>query len=829
MRRICAIAVGMAVAGAACAAQFEGAELAPGNVNAKDLTKLAKVEKVAESPIVVVDREGAARMTIVRADDRAADWAAKQLRATIEEMTGVKLAIIVERAGKLVPNAPAFYVGAVSAAEKAGLKAPTDKPAAFSVVTKDGSVYFLGRSDYAVTDWCERELGARYYWPEVLGGGKNAKTVHGKCVVKTKGLAVHPCAWTDGPVFGARDNWPYEGQDWNRWAKGGTEHRGGVNVHAPHGWWKETNALDHVEIFALNVDGKRPTSPLLCYGNPKSLAYYEMRTAEGIKAWNDYQAAKEAAAPKDKGKVKFKDPAGGILNYAKKVVTISQWDCGVSCACEYCKKLFDEKLGGAGSGSPIIWGYFTKEYAKWLKKNYPDWKIAILPYVNTCDVPPGLDLSAEGNVEAELCTMPGLAMMKNEACKKHEEDLIRQWVKCTGNPVYNWHYTCWPAEYTAAPYVYGETVKRHYQDMRECLVGSFLNGGYDQARFSLSIYVWMRVLWNPDVDVQALYDEFAKRMFGAAARPMRKLIQMQEAGWNRQWRSNICSVKNVYEISYPPADVQKMKDLLAEAEKLAAGDEKASARLAWYKSGFEKFFQESEQNASGVAFPKLSMKKAATPPKLDGKLDDACWATAEALPFVAAQSNWGGRADWDKTHDPKKPADYATDIKIVWVAGEGVVLGFRCTEPQTSAMKAGVEGDVWDQDNVEVFIDASGAGEGHYYHILADAYGRIDFNATTEWKPKGLVCKTSIDKGFWTMELFVPFSDLEKFPNRQLPTTSANGCRWNGNLIRFRVGDCKLPKEQRAEGSHSEISRLNTRFNKWNKDPAAFSEWQFVE
>ena len=345
MRRICAIAVGMAVAGAACAAQFEGAELAPGNVNAKDLTKLAKVEKVAEPPIVVVDREGAARMTIVRADDRAADWAAKQLRATIEEMTGVKLAIIVERAGKPVPNAPAFYVGAVSAAEKAGLKAPTDKPAAFSVVTKDGSVYFLGRSDYAVTDWCERELGARYYWPEVLGGGKNAKTVHGKCVVKTKGLAVHPCAWTDSPVFGARDNWPYEGQDWNRWAKGGTEHRGGVNVHAPHGWWKETNALDHVEIFALNVDGKRPTSPLLCYGNPKSLAYYEMRTAEGIKAWNDYQAAKEAAAPKDKGKVKFKDPAGGILNYAKKVVTISQWDCGVNCACNYCSKLYDEKLG----------------------------------------------------------------------------------------------------------------------------------------------------------------------------------------------------------------------------------------------------------------------------------------------------------------------------------------------------------------------------------------------------------------------------------------------------------------------------------------------------
>ena len=795
---------------------YEGVDLAPDDVEAHDLTPLADLLDCPGEPIVVVDKDGIARLSIVRAYGRDEEWAAKQLQTTIFEMTGVKPAIVVERSkDKPATNSPAFFIGATAAAEKAGLAAPTDNKGAFAVTAKDGSVYFLGRSDYAVTDWCERELGVRYYWPEQLAGDKNAKMVYGKCTVKTKGLAVRPRAWTDRPVFGARDNWPYESYDWNRWAKGGAEHRGGVNVHAPHGWWKETNALDHVEIFALNVDGKRPTSPLLCYGNPKTLEYYKMRIRKAI--------AEKTADPK------ARDSSGGIVNFDKKVITVSQWDCGVYCACEHCKKLFDEKLGGLGSGSPIIWGYFTKELAKWVKREYPDWMISILPYCNTCLVTPGVDFTAEGNVEAELCTMPGVAMMKNKRCKQYEEDMIRAWEKCTGRKVLNWHYSCWPAEYTAAPYVYGETIKRHYQDMRHDVVGSFLNGGYDQARFSLSIYVWMRCLWNPDVDVQAIYDGFAERMFGKAAKPMRKLIRMQEEGWNRQWNSNLCSVKNVYGISYPPADVQKMKDLLAEAEQLAAGDEKASARLAWYKSGFEKFFQESEQNASGVAFPKLSMKKAATPPVLDGKLDDACWGTAESLPFVSAQSNWSGVPGWEKTHDPKKPADYATDVKVVWVAGEGVVFGFKCTEPQSSAMKAGVEGDVWDQDNIEVFIDASGAGEGHYYHILADAYGRMKHKATTEWKPMGIVCKTFIGNGFWSMELFVPFSDMEKFPNRQLPTTSANGCLWNGNMIRFRVGDCKLPKEKRAEGSHSEISRLNTRFNKWNKDPAAFSDWQFVE
>ena len=789
---------------------------------------LAKVtEKTVGGDPVTLVKDGKPQFAIVwdkmrelatRGGSRPSATPATQLLAeTFEAATGTRPPVVKETAAKPVKG-PAIFVGDTAAAKAAGLAAPADNPEAFRVVTKDGSVYLLGPCGYAAYDWCERQLGARYYWPDrpndnIKHRKEGTNEVYGLSTIATKGLKVRPVDYDDRPVFGYRIHWPYGGSSYTAFAKEGGAHRGGVQVHCPF-WGRDKDAQKHPGIYAMDAEGKRLPKDLLCYGNPETLEYFKWRLEEELA-----------------GRMKC-----GFYNPRNKVVTVSQADCSVYCECEHCKKLFRPECGSSGDASPAIWGYFTKRFAKWLKETHPDLKIAILPYHNTCDVPMDpddptkmLDLSPYGNVEAELCTMPGLAMMKNEACKKHEEDLIRQWVKCTGNPVYNWHYTCWPAEYTAAPYVYGETVKRHYQDMRECVVGSFLNGGYDQARFSLSIYVWMRVLWNPDVDVQALYDEFAKRMFGAAARPMRKLIQMQEAGWNRQWRSNICSVKNVYEISYPPADVQKMKDLLAEAEKLAAGDEKASARLAWYKSGFEKFFQESEQNASGVAFPKLSMKKAATPPKLDGKLDDACWATAEALPFVSAQSNWGGRADWDKTHDPKKPADYATDIKIVWVAGEGVVFGFKCTEPQTSAMKAGVEGDVWDQDNVEIFIDASGAGEGHNYHILADAYGRVDFNATTEWKPKGLVCKTSIDKGFWTMELFVPFSDLEKFPNRQLPTTSANGCRWNGNLIRFRVGDCKLPKEQRAEGSHSEISRLNTRFNKWNKDPAAFSEWQFVE
>ena len=801
-----------------------------GDVNARDLTKLTTVTWLKGEPVTVV-RKGVAEIPwIVYRNDGDCKWAAEQVRNTIKEMTGAELKLVAEwynpdgSCKKELPNAPAIYVGDVAAARKAGLAAPTTHKEAFRVTVKDGSIYLLGKAAFAATDFCERYLGARFYWPmkpNELYGTKGTNFIYGKCTVKTSDITVKCVDWSDQPKFAYRDNWPYEGNVWNRWGKGGNSHRGGVAVHAPHGWWKEADAKDHVEIFALSTDGKRPNSPLLCYGNPKTVEYYEKRTEEGIKAYNTY------ISNKDPKKGRFKDPAGGILNYANKVVTISQWDCGVECACEYCKKLYDEKLGSSGSGSPIIWGFFTKQYAKWLKANHPDWMISILPYINTCDVPPDpndpskpLSLKEEGNVEAMLCTMPGLAMLKNKECKAAEEKLIRQWIECTGNPVLNWHYSCWPAEFTSAPYVYGETIQKHYKDLEKELVGTFINGQYEAPRMQLSAYVWMRCLWNPDVDVKAIYDGFCNRMFGKAAGKMRQLVALQESCWNRQWGSNMCSAKNVHQISYPTNDVAKMVKLLDESQALAKDDEQASARIAWYRTGFERFFKESEDMASGAAFEPLKMKKASRPPVIDGKLDDPCWATAEESLMVNAR---------DKVN---KTPPYRSAAKIVWYPGEtgGITVGFDFEEPATFAMKQGVAGDSWGQDNIEIFLDPSGSADGHFYQLVVDATGRYtSYTDGIEWKPAGVKAAAFIGEGKWSMEVFIPFSDLKNFPKVALPTTSANGIVWIGNLNRWRVGDRCLPKEKQLKDSKMCWTRLFTRYSGWNKDPAAFGPLPFVE
>ena len=100
-------------------------------------------------------------------------------------------------------------------------------------------------------------------------------------------------------------------------------------------------------------------------------------------------------------------------------------------------------------------------------------------------------------------------------------------------------------------------------------------------------------MWNPDLDVEAVYDSFAERMFGPAARPMRRLIALQEGGWSRRWMGEKASDGNVYGISYPPWTVREMKALLESAERLAADDPESARRVRRYASAFGDFFEDA--------------------------------------------------------------------------------------------------------------------------------------------------------------------------------------------------------------------------------------------
>ena len=400
---------------------------------------------------------------------------------------------------------------------------------------------------------------------------------------------------------------------------------------------------------------------------------------------------------------------------------------------------------------------------------------------------------------------------------------MRQWQKVTGNPVQNWHYICWPADSTCAPYVFGETAVKFYREMKGVICGSFLNGGYPVDRLGLSAYVWVRAMWNPGFEAKAVYDEFAKRFFGPAAEKMRKVIDLQEKGWQRQWKHVSVASKNVFGVSYPRTEVEEMEKLIEESKKLLKGDELYERRLAYYAKPFERFFKESFEYANNKAFSPLLMRKAAELPTIDGDLSDPCWKLAEPLDGTLSGVDGNGKPGEDLT--PK----YPLKVQAVWTP-EGVVLGITCMEPTPDKLqKTHAAGDYWGNDNLEIFIDPTGDQEGVYGKIWVDCVNQMLVipGKGGKWKPTGVRSGVKINADSWTVELYVPFSDAKFFEGAKIPGTQG-GMHWNGNVCRQRIADAWV-KENRTPGSHWEMQRLYTRFSNWNADPNAFGEWKFVE
>jgi hypothetical protein len=712
--------------------------------------------------------------------------AIQDLQTHLEKVTGAKLPIVAAPS-----NGMASLIVAIQPDDQALFPKPVG-PEGFAVKTGPDSVSLAGQDEpgaaWAIYDFLERAVGVRWYWPE----HQKTNTWTGTYLPHTPTLTVAPAHWTDAPAFRMREIWPSGGPRIGAADLGGLHRRlrsfnswpVKLIVHAPHGWdslYKETRP----EIFQLRADGQRDFS-MLCYGNPATLKTYLDQIERQLAS---------TSAP---------DRATGILN--GKSVTVSPADIPVSCSCKDCQALWNANGGPYGTASHIL-GTFVSRLAKEVKTRWPDLTVIFLPYKNYTYAPEGIAFT--DNVEIQICGMPGLALYKEPAINASEQANIDAWHRLTGRRIQNWHYSCWPEDRTLAAYLFPKTITTHYRANRDKTVGSFINGERNHwQRQHVSLYVWMKTLWNPDFDATEALDAFVKNMYGPAAVAMKIVIGMQIAGWeDSRWPDAGFSPKSIYEISYPRTKVQLMEKMLADAFLAAKDDPLVTRRLEYAAGPLREFFKQSEEHASGAGLKTLNLLQAADDPVIDGKLDDTAWAGTEPLPFVMAQNR------------EKPQPRFPTTVQAVWTR-RGVTFGFRMTEPETAKLMKDIGPEtrdaslIWWNDNVELFLDVMG-NQTDYYQIIVNASGSIaDFHGKdASWNGEGLKAAAFVGDGFWSLEVYVPYS---AFPAVKGPAT---GIAWYGNFTRHRVTD----------KSNREYQRFNTRFATVSNDQNAFGRLPFIE
>jgi hypothetical protein len=153
--------------------------------------------------------------------------------------------------------------------------------------------------------------------------------------------------------------------------------------------------------------------------------------------------------------------------------------------------------------------------------------------------------------------------------------------------------------------------------------------------------------------------------------------------------------------------------------------------------------------------------KAETPPVLDGKLDDPAWKDA----IVHTRFY-----EYFKPH-PKKAA-IRSEMRLLYT-DKALWIGLVHHEDRMDRLKvlSTVRDAVsWWEDMSELYIDPFGAAVG-YTKLLVNSTGvngdlrRIDGSVKLwEWSGDAWEAKTSREKDRWTIELCLPYSDLQMPP-----------------------------------------------------------------
>ena len=177
---------------------------------------------------------------------------------------------------------------------------------------------------------------------------------------------------------------------------------------------------------------------------------------------------------------------------------------------------------------------------------------------------------------------------------------VKSWVDKLGRKVWLWNYANKygkrkiPGLPALAPRAYGV----YYKGVRDLSRGAYCESETDRMSFNwLNQYVYMKLLWNVDLDVEELLAEHHRLLFGAAASEMAKVFDRLEEKWTKDMVGTFVDTPLGPSLSVPDQDVIRdriyTKAFVAELDALfdaakakVAADSAEAKRLALFRHEF---------------------------------------------------------------------------------------------------------------------------------------------------------------------------------------------------------------------------------------------------
>ena len=184
----------------------------------------------------------------------------------------------------------------------------------------------------------------------------------------------------------------------------------------------------------------------------------------------------------------------------------------------------------------------------------------------------------------------------NTRVQARDIELLKAWQKKLNAKSYLWTYTTKIGNgIPAVPSFTPRAVGSFFKKAAPYSFGAFLEAEVDYWMFnSMNFYVFGKVLWNTDTDVEALFREHFQLMYGSAAKEMAEIYASIERHWLKDIMANIketpvgpqAVLPSQFEIwgrIYGPAEIKRIEGLFDKAEKVTAEDKMANKRVKFMR------------------------------------------------------------------------------------------------------------------------------------------------------------------------------------------------------------------------------------------------------
>ena len=331
-------------------------------------------------------------------------------------------------------------------------------------------------------------------------------------------------------------------------------------------------------------------------------------------------------------------------------------------------------------------------------------------------------------------------------CNRHFNELYLKWLdKYPRNGIFD--YYCYAStEYTPLEYVFARDMKHYHAHGLELFIEDTSNGSVVEM-YPLNnwqfYYIYSKMVWNPDLDVEKEMERVYRRYYGRAAEPMLEYHALRRRLWESAPGHCFMGGPQRQALCLRQAGSRERLDAwLKEAEALARGDETLAARVNRDRRCFEGIWVARSEKAR----EKLARRGAVTVATaargeiaVDGVLDEEAWTRATPLPALQASDGQTLAA--------------VTDVRVAQ-DGESWYFAAKASNAAPRARATKRDGALWEDDCVEFAVVTP---KGDYCHFIVNANGALydAFGMDTGFDFKGDVKAVRTADGY-AVELRAP-------------------------------------------------------------------------